>query len=585
MHKTNLKNTETQLSITTLLYRNSPKLLIFAVTLGVVTGALYSLIIPFALHGIDGSAGALIDMGVPETLASAIESHPASFFFVTVALILCLKTSSVVLVNNIALDATAQLKIRLSKKINRMMIADVERVGFSKLLNVLMGDVNDVSSSAIAIPMLVVSLVSVAGVLGYLAVLEPYVFFIVLTSIVIGGAIYLVPVELASNLYAKARSLQDVIQEGVRGLVMGAYELKLGEAKSESFIQQEIIRPQKEYARLEKLAEAIHHFAGTSSDMIAFFTLGCLVFVLPEYMDFPDAKIYGVVMALLYIAGPLANILSIDLLLKKSRVAIRRIHELETYREEMVFDATGKNGGIGQWSEYSIAGATYSYVDEDNKQMFSLGPINLTFRRGQINFIVGGNGSGKSTLSKLLSLHYEPAEGLIFFDRVPINDRNIRDARLKISVIYSNYHLFSKIYPDDDAIDTTKLDFYLTKFGLKDKTAYVDGRFTTTKLSDGQRRRMALIVALLEDKDIYIFDEWAADQDPHFKRTFYEEILPELRAKNKLIIVITHDDRFFSCADLVLRMEHGRVVEEGKLDTKSTSEIHLQNSVIAAMHE
>ena len=73
--------------------------------------------------------------------------------------------------------------------------------------------------------------------------------------------------------------------------------------------------------------------------------------------------------------------------------------------------------------------------------------------------------------------------------------------------------------------------------------------------------RKALISALLEDREIYIFDEWAADQDPQFRKRFYEKIIPELKQKGKTIFAVTHDDHYWNLADIVVKMEYGRIVE------------------------
>ena len=60
--------------------------------------------------------------------------------------------------------------------------------------------------------------------------------------------------------------------------------------------------------------------------------------------------------------------------------------------------------------------------------------------------------------------------------------------------------------------------------------------------------------------DYYDFDEWAADQDPEFRRYFYDVLLPGLKAEGRTLIVVTHDDRYFHVADQVVFMEEGRVV-------------------------
>ena len=262
-------------------------------------------------------------------------------------------------------------------------------------------------------------------------------------------------------------------------------------------------------------------------------------------------------MALLYIAGPVSMILGMLQQVEMGKIALKRIHALDDYEEEQYSLSSTL---ATQWSHYSVEDIGYQYGHNEVDRPFHLKPISLSFERGQVNFIVGGNGSGKSTLSKLLSLHYRSNSGAIFFDDTPLTNNNIGFAREKISVIYSDYYLFKKLYRRHSQTDEMKVNAYLYSLGLAGKTEFVDGYFTTTNLSDGQRRRLALLVALIEDKDIYIFDEWAADQDPEFKKVFYQDILPQMKSDNKLVIVITHDDRYFDCADRVIFMEDGGVV-------------------------
>lgn len=551
-----MKSDQEKISIFTLLYKYSPKLLVFAVIVGAIAGSLYSLIIPFVLHGLNQQTH------TANTLFSVIDQHQAEFFFGVCLFILTAKAASVIMVNNIAKSAVAELRITISQKINRMMIKNVEGVGFPRLLNILTDDVNNLAAAAVAIPMLLVSIVTVVGMLGYLATLNIYIFLIVLGAIFLGVFMFQIPVAMASGLYQKARALRDVIQEGLRGLVMGAYELKLNKSKSEIYIENELITPQRESAKLEKLGDAVLHIAGTSSDLLSFFIIGMIVFVLPKYMDFPISESYGVVMALLYIAGPVASILGMLQHLNVGQIALQRINDLNVFEEDS--DGALSDDPFTTWSEFSVRNVTYKYhsQDENSERAFSLEPISLVFHAGQINFIVGGNGSGKSTLSKLLSLHYTSVSGGVYFDERKIDAENVMHARSKISVIFSNYYLFRRLYRTFTPEDESKINSYLESLGLKGKTEFVDGYFTTTQLSDGQRRRLALLVALLEDKDIYIFDEWAADQDPEFKNIFYRDILQDMKRNNKLIIVITHDDRYFDCADRVIFMEEGKMIGE-----------------------
>lgn len=565
----NNNNNNNKVSIVSLLYDFSPKLLVFSVAIGALAGAFYSLIIPLAIKGIESVNNKTISAAQEYRFyENIISGNEAVIFFTMVILILLTKALSVILVNNIAKSATAELKVTIVKKINSMKLDDVENLGFSRLLNILADDVNRVAAAAITIPMVVVSAVTIIGMLGYLAFLNIFVFFIVLASIFFGICLFQIPVRMVQRLYERARKLRDTIQEGIRGLVYGAYELKLDKQKSENYIKEEIINPQNKSVKMEKIGDAIVHLSGTSSDLVAFFIIGGIVFILPGYIELPLANSFGVVMALLYIAGPVAAILGMLQQMEMGKIALKRIHELEGYEEEKY---PQMSADPSQWSKYSVQYVSYKYIGGEQERAFYLKPISLSFERGQINFIVGGNGSGKSTLSKLLSLHYRSLSGAILFDDKPITDGHIGFAREKMSVIYSDYYLFRKLYRQHDQMDEVKINKYLASLGLTDKTEFVDGYFTTVNLSDGQRRRLALLVALLENKDIYIFDEWAADQDPEFKDLFYKEILPEIKNDNKLVIVITHDDRYFDCADRVISMEDGDVV-----DIKWNSEFSAQ---------
>ena len=93
---------------------------------------------------------------------------------------------------------------------------------------------------------------------------------------------------------------------------------------------------------------------------------------------------------------------------------------------------------------------------------------------------------------------------------------------------------------------------------LSDKVRVVNDRWSTLELSTGQRKRLALVVSLLDHKPLLVFDELAADQDPEFRQFLYEELLPRLRSQGTTVIAATHDDRYFHVADKVIKMEYGK---------------------------
>ncbi|KAF7767745.1 hypothetical protein PCIT_a3833 [Pseudoalteromonas citrea] len=535
-----------KLTLQSLLFSGAPKKLYIAITLGMLSGVLYSLIIPTILVGLNSEQSFILGEKYKDSINIV--------FFVLILSVLITKATSVILVNNIAKTAVAKLRVTLSDKINSMEVSQVEKIGYPKILNILTEDMSRVTSASLAIPMVLVSSMTAIGMLVYLAVLDFNIFSFTILSIVIGLFLFRLPVNRSKRHYNRSRDFRDAVQEGFRGLIYGSYELKLNREKSKRFLEKEIRKPIEGSLGSEKKGDFILHLAGNSSEVLCFFAIGGVVFLLPASNGLEQQSLYGVVMALLYITGPIASVLGLMQQLKMGEIALDRINKI--YEIELVANESPNQVKL-DWKALTLSNIKYAYSTEEGS--FSIGKINLSLERGKIYFIVGGNGSGKSTLSKVISLHYLPNEGTMKFDGQEISVSNLDAARNRIFVIYSSYYLFNTIYKDLSDDDFLMIDKYLRLFKLEGKTDLIGNEFTTVKLSDGQRRRLALIIALVENRDIYILDEWAADQDPEFKDLYYDHILPELKQRGKTVIAITHDDRYFTYCDEVIKMENGQV--------------------------
>ena len=205
-----------------------------------------------------------------------------------------------------------------------------------------------------------------------------------------------------------------------------------------------------------------------------------------------------------------------------------------------------------------IPNGFYKGEREDNH--FTLGPLNLTLSPGELIFIVGGNGSGKSTLVKLLTGLYAPETGTIEFDGQSITDANQEWYRQQFSVVFSDFYLFDRLLGLDNLKSGDRVaQEYLEKLHLDGKVKIDRGVFSSTALSQGQRKRLALLTAYLEDRSIYVFDEWASDQDPAFKKIFYTQLLPELRNQGNAVVVVSHDERYFDLADRIVKLDYGKI--------------------------
>ena len=530
---------------------------------GVVTGVTFSLLIPLVLIALDKPPLELLGTA-EQPMGSFLffdVSNPslALAFFGTCVFIITLKTFSQSLMARVAIDAACNLRLDIYRRINSAPIARIEKVGAPKLLSIITGDIPRIVSGVSAIPDLIISLMSVLGVLTFMAFINFQAFLFILGAIFFGLVTYQLPLAWGQRYYTEARPIYDELHESIRGILYGAKELKLNESKRQAFYNDELVKLEDGIKKKEKTGYIFMQAANNYGDLISFLVIGIIVFILTNYNSMSHAQLFGVVMAMIYMISPIHAVLQCLPLISVGNISLSRLNWLlEVMEEEHFHPAVG--GQKPQWHRIILKDVCYDYGGHTDKHDdFHLGPVNLTLEKGEVTFIVGGNGSGKSTMSKMITQHYVPSRGAIYFDDVAVTDDNRNTYRHEISAIYSDYYLFRTILGyEDQEVDAIVAE-YLEELGLKGKVSVTDGRFSTISLSDGQKRRLALLVALLDDRDFYVFDEWAADQDPTFKHIFYNHYLSELKKKGKAVLVITHDDRYFALADKVIWMESGKV--------------------------
>jgi putative ATP-binding cassette transporter len=220
-----------------------------------------------------------------------------------------------------------------------------------------------------------------------------------------------------------------------------------------------------------------------------------------------------------------------------------------------------------------LTGVTHSYRDQRDDNYFTLGPLQLAFAPGELVFLVGGNGSGKSTLAKIITGLYPPETGQIRLDGELIADRNRDSYRQLFSTVFSDAFVFDSLLGLEQANLDAQAGDYLVHLHLDHKVKIRDGVLSTTALSQGQRKRLALLAAYMEDRPFYLFDEWASDQDPQFKEIFYTQLLPELKDRGKAVLVITHDEKYFAVADRMIKLDYGRVVYDKGIRTESLAAV------------
>ena len=310
--------------------------------------------------------------------------------------------------------------------------------------------------------------------------------------------------------------------------------------------------------------------------LLFFILVGLLLFVLPQVAAISPGILSAYILTVTYLMLPMQSILDKLQALSKATVALQKIERMglvlagnkENYIESNKVD-------IKTFSKIELKQVVHAYPGEDKESRFSLGPVDLSFKPGEIVFIVGGNGSGKSTLAKLITGLYIPEAGEIVLDDKKITDDNREWYRQHFSVIFSDYYLFEKLLGMGKPALDEQAQEYLRQLKIAHKVTIENGKLSTTDLSQGQRKRLALLTVYLENRPIYLFDEWASDQDPMFRDIFYKEILVNLKKRNKTVLVISHDDHYFHLADRIIKLDYGKIEYD-----KVNSEVAVGNGVV-----
>jgi putative ATP-binding cassette transporter len=550
------------MNLITIFSQKAPNRVFLSIVFGAAAGILYSFLIPLVLISIPKENGLAEEANneIFTILSLEVSNYKIALLFIFVCVgILVMKSLSEIILNRVACEVTKDLRVKFYNHISSASIETLEKVGSSKLIASLNVDVPKIISGASALPALIINGITLIGMLSFLMYLNFDVFKLVIMSILVGVIIYQVPIIAAAKIFRRSRDVHDQLQESVKGLIYGAKELKLDQHKRNFYLSQILYHYENNILKNDKSAQTIMRATNNFGDLISFLVIGAVSFIFVNYYSISSKELIGVIMALLYITGPIGTLLDTIPTLTIASISFKKLSLLLNNIPKEKINL--RVGSLEPWDEIIFDKVEYSYRSNSSEKGFHIGPISFRVKKGEVIFIVGANGSGKSTLSKLITLHYKTEYGNILFGNTKVDSNSIESLRQSVTAIYSDYYLFERLLREvTDDIKEKVLD-YLEKFQLRDKVKLNEGSFSTLALSDGQRKRLALIISILEDKDVYLFDEWAADQDPDFKKVFYDEILPDLRAKDKIVLVISHDDRYFEQADRILVMEQGLLSE------------------------
>ncbi len=521
---------------------------------------------PFLLAVLSGIVGGIGGVGllalIPAALRPGASTGTLALMFAGLCLIsVTARVAMQVAMIRIAQGSVAGLVRNLCERILMLSLPEFESLDPGTLTAVLTEDVVALTASLSGVPLLMINLTVFAGCFVYLAILSKAVLLSTLVFAVPAILTHQLLTGRGRRLMARARAEQDALVGHFRSIIDGFKELKLHSERREAFLEGSI-RAASDRVRTRNVA-GLSMFAGVAGwgQLLYLGFLGFLVFGLPALAEVPREVSAAAVLTVVYALSPLDGLLNWMPVVARAGASMSRIEtlglSLNSVRSEERPTSVEPLGPLRK--PLALQGVSHTYPCENGGEGFMLGPVDLTVLPGEMLFLVGGNGSGKTTLIKLLTGLYPPGSGTIRYNGRLIDDHLAEAYRQVFTVVFVDGFVFPSLLglsaPDLDA----RAGELLSDLGLDRLVKVEDGEFSTTELSQGQRKRLALLAACLEDRPILVLDEWASYQDPVFKRAFYLEILPGLKALGKTLIVISHDEDYFFVADRVVHLSAGMV--------------------------
>ena len=521
-------------------------------------------------------------------------------------------------------NAIYELRVKLSKNILSSPLEHLERLKENRLLVSFTDDVHTLTHAVASVPSICVDFATVVGCFVYFAWLSNALFILTIASTV--SAIWFVQTILnkAERLFFKSREEEDTLFKHFQALMSGIKELKLNQSKRQAFMERELQSSAVQLRQLNTKAMKRFAIANGFGQLSQFLSLGFILFILPLFLNIPLTMLAAYVLIGTFIALPMQNLLNRIPELVRGNIALRKIERMKlslsslseadtlvlsispscqlqfqavTYLYHPELPPFPPEGfpeghppfppeGLSQGFAHSLPPLAPESPSSERKLIpfpshppysqkgnpppppradekgFLLGPISFSWQPGELIFIIGGNGSGKSTLAKLITGLYPPLSGAIYLNGKRITQDNVEWYRQHFSAIFYDFYLFDSFLGCDRPNLDQEVENYLMQLQLAHKVTVKNGVLSTTELSQGQRKRLALLTAYLEDRPIYVFDEWAADQEPRFRELFYKQILLQLKERGKIVIVISHDERYFHLADHIIKLDYGAVESE-----------------------
>ncbi|WP_428231976.1 cyclic peptide export ABC transporter [Flavobacterium sp.] len=420
----------------------------------------------------------------------------------------------------------------------------------------LTSDVNHIANASLMIITFFSSIILIVACLVYMAFLSLKLFGISLSVITLGVLIYAVRSKTSNRQIKEVRELEKTFIGIFNSILSGAKEININADKGTQIYDQKVMKI-AETGESKYVTSLLKYLNSEIISQLLFYGLITFILVFSgSVFQTPTSIKVSFIFVLLYVMGPIVSVMTIIPVMTRALVSLKKMEKLKKELTELEkLKEVDNKEQYRNFSDLKIRNYAFSF----GENQFSVGPINFDIKRNEIVFVYGGNGEGKTTFINTVLNLYDLDNGEAYIDGELVPLKELENIKNLFAPVFSDFYLFDEFYGITN-VDYDKINKYLKLFELDGKVHIKDGYFSTTHLSTGQRKRIALINTLLEDRPIIVLDEWAADQDPHFRHKFYTEIIATLvRDEDKTIIAITHDDRYYHTADTLLKMEYGKL--------------------------
>ena len=459
-------------------------------------------------------------------------------------------------------DIVERIRYRILDKIRGTELLLFEQMDSGRIFSTLSTDAITISMSAAAAINACSSLVMLLFIVMLIGAASLHALLLTGGMIMLAVFFYLRKSKDVATQLIAASIRENTFYDNLNGVLNGFKEFKLNRAKADDFYQHELAEVITETSGLRVKAGKTLNQSVLIGQTFLFFTIAALLFLLPTIKP-TDISIIGILVpVILFSAGPIGEIVAAIPAVSKAQASIYNIQSLEQAIDASIsqVEKEAETAPLNpvKFKKIELKEVSFQYP-KNGTRPFTIQPFDFELTPGEIVFVVGGNGSGKSTFLKLLTGLYRPEAGTISLNDSPVDVLNIADYRNLFSTIFTDFYLFKRILGVKD-VELKPTREMLEEFELAGKTEISNGMISDINLSTGQKKRLALIIATLDDRPICIFDEWAADQDPVFRRYFYDSILPDLKKRGKTVVAVTHDDHYFDRADRIYEMDYGSFV-------------------------